>query len=280
MKFGLYPSPQDDRDFLVTTFLEVAKGKTPPDSFDLRDEMSPVISQGQEGSCAGQAGDGIKEYQEMVEYGTFQDFSSRFLYELAKKDSGHKEGTTLRAICRTLKKYGICLEEEWPYVPNEVGEMKNTAFTTALNYRIKSFARVRTISQLKESLINFGPVLIGIKVFKGMIGKECKKTGVVPDPGCFERMRSLGGHALIMCGYDDNMTYWKKPGGIIVKNSWGTKYGDNGYNYISYSYINSNMLDAYSLVDMTVEDRHIKTVSDLSSFDRDLVWKRGLLTRY
>ena len=270
MKFGLHPSPKDNRDFLVCNFLEKQKI---PDKFSIRDEMSPVISQGQEGSCAGQAGDGIKEYQEMVEYGSFHDFSSRFLYERAKKISGHKEGTTLRAICKVLKDDGICYEEEWPYIPNSVGEPKPTALETAYQYRIESFGRITSLDELKESIFSLGAVLIGIEVFKGMISEDCKKTGIVPEPTCFQR--PLGGHALVACGYDDNMSYWKNPGGVIVKNSWGKKYGDEGFNFLSYNFIKKHMIDAYSLVDVKIDD-HIKTVMDLAKYDRDNVWRRGL----
>ena len=36
----------------------------------------------------------------------------------------------------------------------------------------------------------------------------------------------LGGHAVLVCGYNDVTPKW------IVRNSWGSSWGDNGYFYL------------------------------------------------
>lgn len=41
---------------------------------------------------------------------------------------------------------------------------------------------------------------------------------------------SLGGHALLAGGYDDNKQHF------IVRNSWGEEFGDKGYYYIPYDF--------------------------------------------
>ena len=44
----------------------------------------------------------------------------------------------------------------------------------------------------------------------------------------------LGGHAVMVCGYDDTAQHW------IVRNSWGSHWGDNGYFYLPYPYLTNN----------------------------------------
>ena len=46
----------------------------------------------------------------------------------------------------------------------------------------------------------------------------------------------LGGHALVLVGFNDETNVF------IVRNSQGTKWGDNGYAYIPYEYILNPML--------------------------------------
>ena len=45
-----------------------------------------------------------------------------------------------------------------------------------------------------------------------------------------------GNHAMVLCGYSEDEKIF------IVRNSWGTKFGDRGYCYIPYSYISDPQL--------------------------------------
>ena len=45
----------------------------------------------------------------------------------------------------------------------------------------------------------------------------------------------LGGHAVAVVGYDDNLN----GGRFICRNSWGTNWGDHGYFYMPYQVINN-----------------------------------------
>ena len=50
----------------------------------------------------------------------------------------------------------------------------------------------------------------------------------------------LGGHACYCLGYDDSKS------SFIVRNSWGTGWGDKGHFYIPYQYLtNSNLADDF-----------------------------------
>ena len=76
-----------------------------------------------------------------------------------------------------------------------------------------------TVEQLQQDLVNYGPINVGV---------------YASDPN-FMYAGSSGGitcsypptidHAIVLVGY--NATHW------IVKNSWGTSWGHNGFGYIS-----------------------------------------------
>jgi C1A family cysteine protease len=59
----------------------------------------------------------------------------------------------------------------------------------------------------------------------------------MPQPG----EQRLGGHALFCCGYRDD-TQYEGGGYLIVKNSWGTGFGDEGYVYIPYAYVRPRLM--------------------------------------
>lgn len=267
---GLIKSPYDPRDYLVRSFLAP---RSAPSSFSVRAEMTPVRNQGQEGSCVGFAMTvGVKEYQERKDYkGKVISLSPRYLYEAAKKISGHTEGTTLKAAMEVAVSHGVCEEMLWPYVANNVGKPAARADQNAAKYKIKSYARVTNIDELKLAIADpkIGATLIGIMVFKGMVEGDALNTGVVPNPGCLEKYNALGGHALAASGYMDQSPYFKNDGHVEFKNSWGS-WGDEGYGYLSYKYIKANMIDAFSSVDIDDpnEYRDIVTVAQIVDRER------------
>jgi C1A family cysteine protease len=62
------------------------------------------------------------------------------------------------------------------------------------------------------------------------------RTGIVPVPEKWEQ--SLGGHAMCVVGYKriNRKDY------MIVRNSWGDSWGDNGYCYIPMSFISKKYI--------------------------------------
>lgn len=266
MKFvkGLFKSPLDLRDYVVTNLLKTVEL---PESYDITDKMTSVRSQGNEGSCVGFAtAVGVKEYQEKIDYSKVIRLSPRYVYEYAKKISGHTEGTTLKAAMQVIQERGVCEEKLWPYIPKDVGTQAPIADSNAARYKVKAYARVTNLSELKTAIIDFGATLIGVKVYKGMVSEECGKTGIVPNPSCWDSMNVLGGHAICAVAYNDKSPYFKD-GHIKIKNSWGD-FGDNGYLYLSYKYIKSNMLDAFSCID--INDPEPYRVANLP--DKDKRW--------
>jgi len=270
---GLYKSLPDRRDFLMESFLK--SGVDLPSNFSLRDTMPRRKNQKKEGSCAGQAGSIEKEWEEEINHKKFIPLSARFLYDLAKKESGHKEGTTLKAIASTLQKYGICEEELCPYEAGDIVDISKLAYRNALNYKTESYARVKNLHELKQTIFQKypigGPTLIGVLVFRGMLEEESRITGVVPDPNCLGRRNPLGGHAISACGWEDDSPYFKDDGHIECQGSWGS-FGHDGFHYLSYDYIGRHMLDAIKLIDEKTEITDIRRVAAMTPLERQTSW--------
>ncbi len=240
--FGLKKDTRDDRDHLMRAYLPLIKL---PEKIDFTRKMTPVRSQGDEGTCVGFASTvGMKEYQEKSEYKKTLELSPRFVYNECKKLDGHpqSEGTQIRIAMKVLKNLGVCLEQYWRYEPhdnNGPDAPSRKILADAKKNRILSYARILDLNELKLNLAHKGPCVIGIICYSGIMNT---RTGKVPMPKRGER--EIGGHAICPVGYDDAMKMVK------FKNSWGEEWGDKGYGYLPYAYIDKYMMDAWSSVDI------------------------------
>jgi C1A family cysteine protease len=67
-------------------------------------------------------------------------------------------------------------------------------------------------------------------------------TGRIPYPAAGEKI--VGGHAVMAIGYNDQLKIKNtNPGGIetkgalLIRNSWGTGWGEGGYGWLPYEYV-------------------------------------------
>jgi C1A family cysteine protease len=183
----------------------------------------------------------MKEYQEIIDYQKLVELSVRFVYSECKKIDGmpNSEGTTLRSAMKVLSDKGICREKFWPYIAQGKNKPEKDALQDAQRFRILAYARILNLSELRMNLASKGPCVAGIQVFKGIMQT---KTGVVPMPKNNEP--ALGGHAICIVGYDDRKKLFK------FKNSWSSNWGDRGYGYLSYGYLERYLMDAWSSIDI------------------------------
>ena len=271
--FGLFKSRRDNRDYLITPFLTEILDKLPSE-IDNTSLMTPIKHQGREGACAGFAGVAVKEYQEKIDYNLegdkYIDLSERFLYEHAKKISGHKEGTTLKAIAKVLVDKGVCRESFWKYKAGDVGQPFAGAEFDAYNFKVQPYyTRITNEKELKASLVKFGAIMIGVGVYRNWYRQ---KNGHIPDAGFCDKLKGcLGGHAIVIVGYNDKTKEYK------FKNSWGIRWGDKGYGYLSYKEMRRTLMDAIAFIDINderdYEDIELKQIKDLSFIEKIKAWK-------
>lgn len=238
---GCLKDPTDSRDLPMHLILPRIAA---PAIVDYTDRMSPVRNQGEEGTCVAFASVvGVKEYHEKRELGRLIELSPRYLYQLCKQLDGipNQEGTYPRIAMKALAENGVCPEECWPYKPYQTDSPCVEADEKALPFRNLTYARISGIDEMERSLSINGPFMAGVEVFSGWfeVGR-----GRIPLPDPDET--SLGGHAVCIMGYSRVGSYFK------FKNSWGTDWGESGYGYLSYEYMNRHCLDAWSATDMVV----------------------------
>lgn len=123
-----------------------------------------------------------------------------------------------------LKNYGVPDEACWPY-PSEVKQYPlNTTSPDWINRTVKiSDWRYlpEDINSIKDAIVTNGPVPTYFIVYEDFI---YHKSGIYKHR--WGNYRAI--HYITIVGYNDNPGYW------ICKNSWGTKYQDQGWFNIAY----------------------------------------------
>ncbi len=138
-----------------------------------------------------------------------------------------------------LIRRGVPKESDFPYIiSSQGGRIRwNPSGNDWVNHLVKSdktlvirkedFVDYDTfINTIKSAIMSFGALACSIEVYEDYYYYS---GGVyIPSPGS----RDLGGHAVLLIGWDDN--YYNPNDGQyykvwILKNSWGTSWGDNGY---------------------------------------------------
>jgi C1A family cysteine protease len=239
-RYGWVPDLPDQRDFLYSSVRPVTLKI--PQHLDLRSTCSPVENQGNLGSCTANALAGALEFLEIKKRFPFIDVSRLFIYYNERVLEGSVDsdsGAMLRDGIKTLRSQGVCTEKNWPYIINKFTIKPISAcYKEALNYQITSYHRILTLDEMRTCLAEGFPFVFGFTVYESFESQEVTKTGIVQMPKPNER--SIGGHAVLAVGYDEIQKRF------IVRNSWGTDWGQKGYFTIPYEYVsNRNLSDDF-----------------------------------
>jgi len=245
--YKLRPDIEDLRDKVFRATLYKTKAALPK-VVDLRSGCSPVVDQGELGSCTANAiASGLREYRELSNGNPLIPLSRLWLYWEEREIEGtvnEDAGAEIRDGMKVLQQIGCAPETDWPYDITKFSQTPPPQSTKdASPFKIAEYHRVTDLTALKTVLAEGYPVVIGIKVYESFESEQVAQTGNVPLPKRGEKLQ--GGHAVLVVGYKDDATY-KSRGVVICRNSWGESWGDKGYFYLPYSYFASYVTDMWT----------------------------------
>jgi hypothetical protein len=230
------------------------KAKALPKSVDLRETWWNISDQGATGSCVGQAtADGLLRWHFVKKGLIKQDelLSVRFIWMSAKETDEFRArpetfieeaGTSLKAALDIARKYGCVTDKLLPFKTGSLySGSERTFYAMASRYRIVNYFNLTPI--LKDKLDTWkqwlasgnGPILTRLNVDKTW--DEASKTKGKLE--VFQPKTARGGHAICIVGYSSD--------GFIVRNSWGTGWGDKGFAYASVAYAQKAFDEAYGV---------------------------------
>ena len=226
----------DAGDNDVPRLEKVVEIKT-PGLVDLRAKCSPVENQAQIGSCVANAIVGALEYHQIRNGAKMIDLSRLFVYYNARRlgDRIGQSGTTVQRAMAAIFGWGACPASMWPYQPVMVDERPTEdCYKAADNLKGIQIAQTSWGAGCREALANGLPVAFGMNISMADFGatRQGGRTGAIKPPIDGKWPEAEGGHAMLMVGYDDARRAW------LVRNSWGTAWGDDGHVWIDYDYMN------------------------------------------
>jgi hypothetical protein len=207
------------------------------DKVDYAQDVELVHDSGAEGSVVGQALAALMEIQ-LQRMGYKIRISARYLYYIARGNAREDVGATLKDGVAALKKSGAIEESAWPYVPGHYADKPPDAVRDAKRIEISNVRRVTSLDGFKASLAQNGPLVVGITMYESAMTPAVQKTGQIPVPNPKEQV--LGGHAVVLVGYDDKAQQFK------FLNSWGAGWGDHGFGYLPYQFVEKNVSEGWT----------------------------------
>ncbi|CAF1371257.1 unnamed protein product, partial [Didymodactylos carnosus] len=200
--------------------------KNIPESIDWRimGAVTPVKDQGICGSCWSFGTTGALEGAYFVKHGVMADLSEQDLIDCSWGfgNNGCDGGEDFRAYQYIMKHGGIALEEAYgPYLQQD-GFCHHDNSTKGA--KILGYVNITEGDEqaLKIALANKGPVSVGIDAAHKTF--VFYSSGVYYEPDCGSSEEALD-HAVLAVGYGTlaGEDYW------LVKNSWSTYWGNDGY---------------------------------------------------
>lgn len=190
--------------------VEASKDATLPEKYSYRDVMPKVINQGDSSICVPCSISAYLNWKENLKDGKTKD-NNIALMDIYNSKSNSEEGMSFKEAFSYLRHHGVK--------------------SKAGNITIGHYGKIKNPMALKYALVMNGPCTGALKVYS----TDYDEFWIDRKNGNY-----YGGHAISIVGYDKD--------GFIIRNSWGTTFGDNGYCKIKYEDFNLFM-EIWTIID-------------------------------
>jgi C1A family cysteine protease len=181
--------------------------------------VTRVKQQGQCGSCWAFSTTGALEGQWFKKTGRLVALSEQNLVDCDKAQHGCNGGWPPKAFEYITRNNGIDTEQSYPYNGKDTNPCRFQPSTVGARCSGYRMVTPQTERVLQQAVATVGPISVAIDA--GQQSFMFYKSGVYVDPRCTQNIN----HAVLTVGYGQlqGQDYW------IIKNSWGTEWGMQGY---------------------------------------------------
>ncbi len=233
--YGLIPDLYD-MSYLSRLNVGVVQtvGASYPQRYDLRDKgwVTDVKNQNPYGTCWAHATFGSLESHLKKSQGVEYDFSENNLVNLQEWDySGWWGANAAAAEGYLLHWMGPVMEEDDHYYAVNGSERMAPAYHVQQVRWIPGKSSATDNDRIKEAVTQYGGLWVSY---------YHEDPYLSPNNAYYYTGNSNGNHAVTLVGWDDaypKENFASEPpgdGAYIVKNSWGKRWGEDGYFYVSY----------------------------------------------
>lgn len=235
--YNARPDGIDFRDQMyVPTLVEVPLRR---DLADYRAVHAPILDQGSEGACTGYGLAAVAHYLLRVRkiIPDTEQISPLMLYAMARRydewAGEDYEGSSCRGAMKGWFKHGVCAKGIWSTKSNAPTVLHHDAVLDAARRPLGAYYRVnhKNLVAMHAAITEVGVLYASANVHSGW--ENVGADGFIQ----FEE-GSLGGHAFAIVAYDQD--------GFWIQNSWGKKWGFEGFGHLSYHDWLANCTDVWA----------------------------------
>jgi C1A family cysteine protease len=231
-RFGFHYGPRNHAEYGLCSVPNLKFAEPPPSDEHLAEFMQAVKNQGDLGACTAFASAADREATAAQYENKKVVLSPLFLYYIERQIddtlADGDTGSTGETSCKAQNQFGICPESVDPYEPKTFNNPPTAAqLAAALEFKNGAYHTLYNAQDVKLCINSGYRVRIGMTVFQSF--EYIGHNGLMPVPND-EKENVLGGHELLIYGYDDSI---KCPGAhskgaVKIRNSWGKAWGLDG----------------------------------------------------
>lgn len=287
--FDARPDRVDYRDRLYNPLLRSLPDQYPEQGMvaqylkDYTQTHKLILDQGQEGACTGFGLAAVINYLLYLKHlqqggktgktsPTMQKVSPRMLYQMARIydewPGEDYEGSSCRGAMKGWHRHGVCSERIWPYrrrfaAPQEGWQQDAALRPLGAYYRIAK----DSIADLQAAIYEVGAIYVSAMVHPGWFLDECPQLPLIR-----QQAGETGCHAFAITGYTCQ--------GFIVQNSWGPRWGFQGFAILPYEDWVQHGTDAWVAVlgapmelQATLRTRSSMSLRDVANGKAEWSWR-------